>query len=282
MSRTARWVVGGFIGIIAIGVFGRMVGAEEPSTSPAAPPPAAATPSTSSTTSSTVQSARSSVTSSPAAATTAEELGGFVVVAVVDGDTVRVRPAGSGSQQKVRLIGIDAPETGACAASAATAALEQLVLNRTVALTMGGDGEDLDPYGRALRYVDTSDGDAGLAMITGGHAIARYDSRDGYGRHDREDAYLAADAASPAYTCPPAAPTPTTTQPDPGPRAAPAPDAESESSLPAPRPSTTSRPAVAYYPNCAAARAAGAAPLYVGEPGYSRKLDRDGDGVACE
>jgi hypothetical protein len=38
----------------------------------------------------------------------------------------------------------------------------------------------------------------------------------------------------------------------------------------------------AYYANCTAARAAGAAPLYAGEPGYSSKLDRDGDGVACE
>lgn len=38
----------------------------------------------------------------------------------------------------------------------------------------------------------------------------------------------------------------------------------------------------AYYRNCAAARAAGAAPIHAGEPGYSRKLDRDGDGVACE
>ena len=37
-----------------------------------------------------------------------------------------------------------------------------------------------------------------------------------------------------------------------------------------------------YYPNCAAARAAGAAPIHVGEPGYRRKLDRDRDGVACE
>lgn len=36
------------------------------------------------------------------------------------------------------------------------------------------------------------------------------------------------------------------------------------------------------YPNCAAARAAGAAPIRIGDPGYSRKLDRDGDGVACE
>ncbi|UVE95937.1 excalibur calcium-binding domain-containing protein [Dietzia sp. B32] len=37
-----------------------------------------------------------------------------------------------------------------------------------------------------------------------------------------------------------------------------------------------------YYPNCSAARAAGAAPLYRGQPGYASKLDRDNDGVACE
>lgn len=37
-----------------------------------------------------------------------------------------------------------------------------------------------------------------------------------------------------------------------------------------------------YYPNCAAVRAAGAAPVREGDPGYSRRLDRDGDGVACE
>ncbi|WP_244925082.1 excalibur calcium-binding domain-containing protein [Actinomyces bowdenii] len=38
----------------------------------------------------------------------------------------------------------------------------------------------------------------------------------------------------------------------------------------------------AYYPNCAAARAAGAAPLYAGDPGYRSGLDRDNDGIACE
>lgn len=36
------------------------------------------------------------------------------------------------------------------------------------------------------------------------------------------------------------------------------------------------------YKNCAAVRAAGKAPLYRGDPGYSSKLDRDGDGIACE
>lgn len=37
-----------------------------------------------------------------------------------------------------------------------------------------------------------------------------------------------------------------------------------------------------YYRNCSAARAAGAAPIHVGEPGYASHLDRDDDGVACE
>lgn len=37
-----------------------------------------------------------------------------------------------------------------------------------------------------------------------------------------------------------------------------------------------------YYANCTAVRAAGAAPIRAGDPGYGRHLDRDGDGVACE
>ena len=38
----------------------------------------------------------------------------------------------------------------------------------------------------------------------------------------------------------------------------------------------------AYYPNCAAAQAAGAAPIYQGQPGYREGMDGDGDGIACE
>jgi len=37
-----------------------------------------------------------------------------------------------------------------------------------------------------------------------------------------------------------------------------------------------------YFANCDAARAAGAAPLYRGDPGYRSALDGDDDGVACE
>ena len=37
-----------------------------------------------------------------------------------------------------------------------------------------------------------------------------------------------------------------------------------------------------FYANCKAAKAAGAAPLYRGDPGYREDLDGDKDGIACE
>ncbi|MCJ0902071.1 DUF1524 domain-containing protein [Rhodococcus sp. ARC_M6] len=56
------------------------------------------------------------------------------------------------------------------------------------------------------------------------------------------------------------------------------------------RPVMTSKPVVTSAPapvsapfkNCAAAKAAGAAPVRIGDPGYGPHLDGDGDGVACE
>jgi hypothetical protein len=36
------------------------------------------------------------------------------------------------------------------------------------------------------------------------------------------------------------------------------------------------------FASCAAARDAGAAPLYSGKPGYRAELDPDGDGIACQ
>lgn len=52
------------------------------------------------------------------------------------------------------------------------------------------------------------------------------------------------------------------------------------SPAPATRPASPVAPA--YYPTCAAARAAGVTPLLRGQPGYRPGLDRDGDGRACE
>ena len=57
---------------------------------------------------------------------------------------------------------------------------------------------------------------------------------------------------------------------------------------PTPTPAASSQPrsfvggGATYYKNCDAVRAAGAAPLHRGQPGYDRHLDRDGGGVACE
>lgn len=45
---------------------------------------------------------------------------------------------------------------------------------------------------------------------------------------------------------------------------------------------TTGGSTSTYYKNCDAVRAAGADPILAGQPGYSSKLDRDGDGIACE
>ena len=68
-----------------------------------------------------------------------------------------------------------------------------------------------------------------------------------------------------------------------------APETVAPSSLPeqVTPPAATSTPdagasAAGPFRNCAAAKAAGAAPLYVGDPGYSTKLDGDRDGIACE
>lgn len=44
----------------------------------------------------------------------------------------------------------------------------------------------------------------------------------------------------------------------------------------------TSSGGIVPYRDCAAARAAGAAPLRRGEPGYAPWLDSDQDGVGCE
>ena len=80
---------------------------------------------------------------------------------------------------------------------------------------------------------------------------------------------------APPAPAPAPAPAP---QPAPAPKPAPAP-------VPAPAPAPAPVPAPApsvYYENCTAARAAGAAPVRVGQPGYDTHLDRDGDGVGCE
>jgi endonuclease YncB( thermonuclease family) len=151
---------------------------------------------------------------------------GWVVTNVVDGDTVDVRGP-DGREERVRVVGIDTPERGQCGFAEASDALADLVLGQNVELVAGAQ-DDRDRYGRLLRYVDVDDIDAGLSLIEAGFAIARYDSRDGYGRHPREDAYVAAAADSTPFTCTAAAapepdpepePEPVTPEPRPAPEA---------------------------------------------------------------
>lgn len=86
-------------------------------------------------------------------------------------------------------------------------------------------------------------------------------------------------------------PIPTTQAPTPEPPAPPAtqepestPEEKTEAGggAAAPAPVPEPKQEITYYDNCTAARAAGAAPLYQGEPGYRPALDRDKDGIACE
>lgn len=119
-----------------------------------------------------------------------------VVTHVIDGDTVEVS-----SGHRVRLIGIDTPERGQCGYDQATANLASLVRGKEVTLVSGAR-DNTDQYGRLLRYIEVGNIDAGLEQIKAGYAIARYDSRDGYGAHPREQSYIAADNAAPNYACP--------------------------------------------------------------------------------
>jgi micrococcal nuclease len=97
------------------------------------------------------------------------------VVRVVDGDTLEVRLGGRG--ERVRLIGIDTPESVKpdspveCFGKEASARLEAL-LPPGAEVEVVRDAELRDPYGRLLAYLfRRSDGlFVNLAMVTDGYA----------------------------------------------------------------------------------------------------------------
>jgi micrococcal nuclease len=103
------------------------------------------------------------LTSIPSTTTTVGEDGRGTVVRVVDGDTVVMRLFGgklgatvSGEGEEVRLIGIDAPESGEEFSREATDALTGLAGGREVDLIL--DEETRDQYGRVLAYLFLEDG----------------------------------------------------------------------------------------------------------------------------
>jgi endonuclease YncB( thermonuclease family) len=178
----------------------------------------------------------------------------YLVTHVVDGDTLDLA-----NGETVRLVGIDTPERGQCGHEAATAQLARLVEGKRVRLTISD--EDRDGYDRLLRYVNIGTMDAGLRQIKSGWAIARYDSRDGYGYHSRENVYIATDKATPDRRCP---------QPL---ALAPAPAAKGNCAV-------GYEPCVPPYPpDVDCADVDGPVSVTGSDP---HGLDADGDGVACE
>ena len=113
---------------------------------------------------------------------------------IIDGDTIRT------SAGTVRIIGIDTPERGECGYFDARDEIAAvLALGDQVFLELPNKQNDEDRYGRLIRYVTTVDGiDIGLMQLEAGHAVARYDSHDGYPEHPREAEYHAAQIATSA------------------------------------------------------------------------------------
>jgi micrococcal nuclease len=98
----------------------------------------------------------------------------FVVLDVIDGDTVRVDYRGGVS---VRVIGIDTPETVSpivadeCGGQAASDAARRLLFGKSVTMTFDSTQDRADKYGRPLVYLGVPGvGDFGRAMIQSGEA----------------------------------------------------------------------------------------------------------------
>ena len=83
------------------------------------------------------------------------------VLYVIDGDTVDV--AIDGKKQRVRLLGIDAPEMGfenkkeMCFAQESRNKLVELTFGKTVSIASDSTQQDRDAYNRLLRYIYLSD-----------------------------------------------------------------------------------------------------------------------------
>jgi endonuclease YncB( thermonuclease family) len=175
----------------------------------------------------------------------------YRVRSVTDGDTLQLA-----NGDTVRLVGIDAPENGACGSERATDLLSRLTRGQRATLTAPVDVHDR--YDRLLRYVDVGAKDAGLELIRRGLAIARYDSRDGYDRHARQQRYVRTDHATPDVSC---APVPFVDAPPPSDNCAPG-----------------YSPCVPSYPPDLDCADTGPVTVSGSDP---HGLDADGDGVAC-
>lgn len=100
------------------------------------------------------------------------------VVSTTDGDTLRVDINGTTSD--VRLLGINAPEMEECWGQEAAHELAILVDGQQVLLSSGPD--DIDSFGRLLRYVYLDDADEPIfvnaEMVASGNAVGLQDGSE--------------------------------------------------------------------------------------------------------
>jgi endonuclease YncB( thermonuclease family) len=193
----------------------------------------------------------------------------------IDGDTLDM------TGMRVRLFGVDAVELGqTCARGGeawrcgedAKAQLSALVAGQQVRC----EARDTDVYGRMVAVCRAGRVDLSAAMAWAGFAVALEDFSTAYvpsvdGARAQGSGIWGSEFAEPRAW---RAAHPRTEAPA---RTVEREDAEDTVPVRA-----AARPAGEYYRNCAAARAAGAAPLHPGQPGYRPEMDADSDGVACE
>lgn len=269
--KTAAWVTA----VAAVGVLatGGITSATVAGAAQKAPVAFAATPATSAPPSDAASAAPSRTprptptptpTPTPSATTTPVE-----VRSVIDGDTIDT------SVGKVRLIGIDAPESGSWGYDQATAELTSFLAPGGVVLVSVPGRDDKDKYGRLLRYVQVNGQDAGTHLIGTGWAVARYDGRDGYGAHPLQASYISLDESVPMPTEPAPAP-PAPAEPEPAP-------AQPEPAPAQPAPADPAPATDPHFGSCKEANANGYGNYVRGQdPEYDWYKDRDKDGVVCE
>jgi endonuclease YncB( thermonuclease family) len=192
------------------------------------------------------------------------------VARVVDGDTLDVTLS-HGKRERVRVIGIDTPERGACYFTQASRRTASLALGKRVVLRGDPTQDTRDRYSRLLAYVDIGGSqDLGVRLVREGYA-AVYVFRRPFARLASYQAAAASAKSAKAgahRACAVSAPKP-----------APAPAV--------PEPATGCHPS---YSNCLPivsdldcpdVRALGKAPVQVsGADPY--RLDADKDGLGCE
>lgn len=197
-------------------------------------------------------------------------------------DAANVELTGSdGSHRVVRILGLEVAtgnncygnETAVWATNKLTGAAVKITTDTSdgVALALS-DGTD---YATAALS-------AGYARLAGN--VVSDSLRNAANAAQQAATGLWAEPCKGVITAPTPVATPAPTPPLP--KETPAPPAPRTSEQAAPPPVEQApepqQPSNVYYKNCAAAKAAHAAPLHRGDPGYRPELDRDGDGVACE